>query len=101
MAQLPSHTHAGPLHAHTVGAHGHTARGAGIVGNNLANGTSRAVGTGDGVNSGYFQDISVTVDNAGAMGTDQQGNGATSATGSGTAHPNVQPTMAVNKLIKR
>ena len=101
VAQLPSHTHAGPLHAHTVGAHGHTARGAGIVGNNLANGTSRAVGTGDGVNSGYFQDISVTVDNAGAMGTDQQGSGPTSATGSGTAHPNVQPTMAVNKLIKR
>ena len=99
---MPSHQHAGPAHAHTVPAHGHSARGAGIVGNNLANGTSSAVGTGDGVNSGYFQDISVTVDAAGAMATDNGGSaGATSATGGGLAHSNTQPTMAVNKLIKR
>ena len=67
-----------------LASHGHTARGYGLVGNNLANGTSRAVGTGDGVNSGYFQDVQVTVD----------------ANGGNGAHNNTQPTRTVTTLIK-
>lgn len=42
-------------------SHNHTGSGAGIVGNNLFNGTSRAVGTADGTNSGYFQDIQISI----------------------------------------
>lgn len=61
--------------------HGHIS--AGLVGNNLTNGTNRAVGTADGTVSGYFQDI--------------QPNGTT---GGGAAHPNVQPTLLMNKIIK-
>ena len=72
------------LTAAQMPSHNHTARGAGLIGNNLVNGTSRAVGTADGVNSGYFQDVSVTVD----------------ANGGNGAHPNAQPTIIMNKIIK-
>jgi microcystin-dependent protein len=67
-------------------AHNHGGTGVGLVGNNLTNGTSRAVGTADGTNSGYFQDIQLT-----GVGN----------TGSGTGHYNVQPTIICNKIIKR
>jgi len=66
-------------------SHANTAHGVTLVGNNLANGTSRAVGTGDGVNSGYFADTQVTMSNAGA--------------GSGGSQ-NVQPTIIMNWMIK-
>lgn len=42
-------------------SHAHGATGSGLVGNNLSNGTNRAVGTGDGINAGYFQDVQVNV----------------------------------------
>ena len=63
--------------------HAHGARGQGLVGQNLTLGTSRAVGTADGNASGYFQDIQVQVDNAGAG-----------------ASANVPPTIVMNKIIK-
>jgi microcystin-dependent protein len=63
--------------------HTHTASGAGLVGNNLTNGTTRAVGTADGINSGFYQNVNVSVSNSGV------GVGA-----------NVQPTMIMNKIIK-
>lgn len=91
--RLHSHTH-GPGTLSTAG-HGHTASGVGLVGNNLANGTTRAVGTGDGVNSGYFQDVQVTVNAAGAIAVNA---GATAAQGSG-ASQNVQPTIVLNYII--
>jgi len=62
--------------------------GATAVGNNLANGTNRAVGTGDGVNFGYFADTVVN-------------RGTTDAQGSNAGHNTVQPTIAFNKIIKR
>jgi microcystin-dependent protein len=73
------------LTAAQLASHAHSARGVGLVGQNLSLGTSRAVGTADGVASGYFQDIGVTVDAAG-------GNGA---------HQNTQPTIVMLKMIKR
>jgi microcystin-dependent protein len=92
-AQIPSHTHsAGSL---TAANHAHTASGAGLVGNNLINGTSRAVGTGDGTNSGYFQDIAVTVNGSGTLAV----SGSTGSAGSDGAHPNAQPTIVANKII--
>jgi microcystin-dependent protein len=66
-----------PAHSHPVTAH------QGLVGQNLTPGTSRAVGTADGVNSGYFQDLSVGIGTAGA----------------GVAQ-NVQPVIVMNKIIK-
>jgi microcystin-dependent protein len=86
--EMPSHVHGVNDPTHT-----HGASGAGLVGNNLSNGTSRAVGTGDGVNSGYFQSVSVTV-NAAATGISIQANG-----GSG-AHNNMPPTLMTNYIIK-
>lgn len=70
------------LQAH---AHSASSSGVGLVGNNLFNGTSRAMGTADGVNSGYFQDVQVTttVNSAGGGGSQ-----------------NVQPTMVAHKMIK-
>jgi microcystin-dependent protein len=62
-------------------AHGHLS--VGLVGNNLTNGTTRAVGTADGVNSGYFQDV--------------QPNGTTGGNG---GHANVAPVLLMNKIIK-
>jgi hypothetical protein len=64
--------------------HAHGASGAGLVGWNLSGGTGRAVGTADGVNSGHFQEVAVSVQNAG-------GN---------QAHLNVQPTRTVTTIIK-
>lgn len=93
---LPAHAH-GPGSLSTAG-HGHTGRGQGLVGNNLANGTTRAVGTGDGINSGYFQDITVQVDAIGAIAVNA---GATANAGAGIAHNNTQATMVMNKIIKR
>jgi hypothetical protein len=70
VAQMPSHAHG--------------ASGAGLVGWNLSGGTSRAVGTADGVNSGHFQEVAVSV----------QSNGGNQA------HLNVQPTRTVTTIIK-
>jgi microcystin-dependent protein len=81
-----------PGHAHTIQSHGHTASGHGLVGNNLSNGTTRAVGTADGTNAGLFQDLDITVAGSGLLGTDP--------TGSGIAHNNTQATMVMNKIIK-
>lgn len=111
---MTAHAHAaGTLttvdHLHTVGSlatGGHAHTGAGLVGNNLANGTSRAVGTADGVNSGYFQDVSIgAVGNLGIGGATGGSDrtlslgGATANAGAG-ASQNVQPTMIMNKIIK-
>jgi microcystin-dependent protein len=79
-------------HAHTIQSHAHTASGHGLVGNNLFNGTTRAVGTADGTNAGLFQDLDITVAGSGLLGTD--------AAGSGIAHNNTQATMVMNKIIK-
>jgi len=111
---LSAHTHGGGSlttadHLHGVGSlgtggHAHTA--AGLVGNNLVNGQSRAVGTADGTNSGYFQDIQVNaVGNLGISGATGAADrtlsvsGATSSTGAG-ASANVPPIMVMNKIIK-
>jgi len=109
-----SHTHgAGSFttadHLHGVGSlgtGGHAHTGAGLVGNNLANGTSRAVGTADGVNSGYFQDVSIgAVGNLGISGATGAADralgvaGTSSSTGSGGSQ-NVPPTIVMNKIIK-
>lgn len=82
-----------PTHAHSVSdpTHVHGASGAGLVGNNLSNGTSRAVGTGDGVNSGYFQDVQITVFASGTgIGIFANGSGV---------YSNLQPSIVVNKII--
>lgn len=51
------------IHSHGVTdpSHAHSATGTGRVGQNLALGTNRAVGTADGTASGLFQELSVTV----------------------------------------
>jgi microcystin-dependent protein len=71
------------VHAHGPGNLG----GSTLVGNNLANGTQRAVGTGDGVNSGYYADT-------------QMQRGATSNAGAGGGQ-NMPPTIVMNKMIKQ
>lgn len=66
-----------------MASHNHSATGLGSVGNNLFNGTGRAVGTADGVNSGNYQDVLVTVNSSGG----------------GNAQ-NVQPTLILNYIVK-
>lgn len=90
------HSHSHDPGTLSTAGHNHSASGAGSVGNNLANGTSRAVGTADGVNSGYFQDVQVTVNGVGALAVNA---GATAAQFSG-ASGNVQPTLVLNHIIK-
>lgn len=70
-------------HQHGMGGQGST-----WVGNNLANGTNRAVGTGDGVNAGPFAATDI-------------GSLYATATGGNAGHNTVQPTIAMNKIIKR
>jgi microcystin-dependent protein len=89
VAEMPNHNHG--VYDPT---HNHGATGAGLVGNNLVNGQSRAVGTADGTNSGPYQNVDVTV-YGNSTGISVQ------VAGGGGAHLNTQPTMAVNKLIKR
>lgn len=81
-------------HAHSISdpGHTHTASGAGQVGNNLFNGTDRAVGTADGTNAGPFQTVNVTVNGATT-------NISIAANGSGGSQ-NVQPVIIMNKIIK-
>ena len=93
--EIPAHAH-GPGTYSTAG-HSHTASGLGVVGNNLANGTNRAVGTGDGVNAGAFQDVFITVNAAGALSVNA---GSSSNAGGGGAHPVIQPTMVMNQICK-
>ncbi len=93
-ANLAAHQH-GPGSL-TAASHGHGASGAGSVGNNLTNGTDRAVGTADGTNAGLFQSVVVNIAASGALGV----SGVTDLAGSGTAHNNVQPSIAVNAIIK-
>lgn len=64
-------------------SHNHSASGAGSVGNNLYNGTDRAMGTADGTNAGFFQSVAVTVN----------------STGSGTSQ-NMPPAFVLNYVIK-
>jgi microcystin-dependent protein len=90
-----------PLHDHGSGTlatadHAHNARGLGLVGNNLSNGTTRAVGTGDGTNAGYFQELQITVD---ASGTLAVNSGVTGGRGGNVAHNNIQPTIVVDVVI--
>lgn len=82
-----------PLHGHgwTDPGHNHGATGAGSVGNNLVNGTDRAVGTGDGTNAGLFQSVSVTVF-ANVTGISIGNSGTNGASG-------MQPSVVVNKII--
>jgi len=70
-------------------SHQHSLAGQGAtwVGNNLANGTNRAVGTGDGVNAGAFAATDV-------------GSFYAAATGAGGAQ-NMPPAIVMNKIIKR
>jgi microcystin-dependent protein len=87
-SEIPSHAH-----STTDPTHAHSASGAGSVGNNLANGTDRAVGTGDGVNAGFFQSVLVSVaGNITGVGV--------AANGSGGSHNNLQPTIVLNYIIK-
>lgn len=95
VTEMPSHNH-GPGTLSTAG-HNHTASGAGLVGQNLAPGTNRAVGTGDGVNAGFFQSVNVTVNAVGALAVTA---GATGAQGGSAAHLNTQPTMIMNTICK-
>ncbi len=76
-------------HNHTDAGHSHTGSGAGWVGNNLANGTNRAVGTGDGVNAGAFQAVVVSINGAQAV---------INNTGFGTAQ-NLPPAIVLNYMI--
>lgn len=82
-----------PFHGHPLFDPGHThgVTGVGLVGNNLVNGTTRAVGTGDGVNSGYFQDLLITLF-ANTTGASVVAQGTTNASG-------MQPSIVVNKII--
>jgi microcystin-dependent protein len=84
-----------PAHSHGISdpTHSHGASGAGLVGNNLVNGTTRAVGTGDGTNSGFFQNVTVSVSSAGT-------GISTTNTGSGSSHNVMQPTLVVKYIIK-
>lgn len=82
-----------PFHGHPIfdPGHAHGATGLGRVGNNLANGTDRAVGTGDGINEGLFQSVAVTVF-PGATSVSTIGQGTANASG-------MQPSIVVNKII--
>lgn len=84
-----------PAHNHNVvdPGHVHTAYGLGSVGNNLVNGTDRAVGTADGTNAGLFQSVFVSVV-ASTTGISTQN------AGGGGAHQNTQPTMIMNTICK-
>lgn len=99
-AQMPAHTHANTLndpgHAHSVYDPGHahsysqpyragweaSAGGTGIAGSIQANSTG-AAGTGIAI---YAAGTGMSINNA--------------SQGSGGAHPNVQPTMVLNYIIK-
>lgn len=75
-------------HAHSASSSS-SSSGLGLVGQNLAPGTNRAVGTGDGVNAGFFQDLAISTSTSTTVNSN----------GSGGSQ-NVQPTMVGYKLIK-
>lgn len=82
-AQLPSHSHTGTTD--NAGTHSHTIEGAATTSSSGGSrpsgsgGTSRANTSSDGEHSHSF---------------------TTNATGSGSPHPNVQPTLILNAIIK-
>ncbi len=86
-AQIPAHTHsAGTLATSSAGAHSHTLPGAG------SNSSTGAV-------AGSVPQtplISTSTDGAHTHTI----TGSTGSIGSGNAHPNVQPTLVLNKIIK-
>lgn len=83
-----AHSHS---HGTTDPTHTHGATGAGSVGNNLVNGTDRAVGTADGTNAGLFQTVSVVVSaNSTGVGVSAQFAGASQ---------NLPPAIVLNYMI--
>lgn len=94
VAQMPSHNHGvtDPTHAHGVTDPGHSHAYSRVT---TSNGQGSQVGT---ANSHIMDGASINVTgisiNAAATGISIQNNG------SGGAHPNVQPTIALNYIIK-
>jgi microcystin-dependent protein len=88
-AQLPSHSHTGPSHTHTIAPHGHTVP-------NCPQGVATFTSGGAGGLTGLLTQNTSSV----GLTTDAAGTGATGLNGSGASHPNLQPTIIFNKIIK-
>ncbi|WP_162928333.1 tail fiber protein [Sphingopyxis terrae] len=85
-AQMPAHTHNLSGSTNSAGAHTHTYQ--------RANGISGASGAGESLSSSTTSTTSSAGDHAHTL------SGTAASTGGGQAHPNVQPTIILTKIIK-
>jgi microcystin-dependent protein len=97
-AELASHTHTATstqgTHTHTATDSGHTHTVTGFPTPNAAAGTGAYAGSGTQQSGGASAAITVSTVSAGAITT------TVTATGTGNAHNNMQPSLALNKIIK-
>jgi len=88
-----SHTHTGPSHTHPGGSHNHGMSYSWIYG---AGGQAAVLGAGS--NASTTSNSATT--GSGGTGATGSASPGTDSKGSGTAHANVQPSQAVNWIIK-
>ena len=103
-AELASHTHTGPNHVHTgtvdsAGNHSHDAAAdQGFLGGYNGEGSAYIVTGGAGW--GIFSNTADAGAHQHTFTTGYAGTGATGSEGNGTAHNNIQPSLALTYIIK-
>ena len=95
-AELASHTHSDAGHAHTASDAGHT-HGPGSGSAFLVNGGTGAVGTGGAT---FAYGVPAVTASGNALISVASGTANIQNTGGGGAHNNIQPTIAVNHIIR-
>lgn len=101
--EIPSHNHTQDAHTHTQNSHNHTQDAHSHVLPTTYQGTNvpSTLAKGDGTNVPQVQSTNTTVaTNQATTATNQNTTATNQATGGGGAHLNVQPTMAMNYIIK-
>jgi microcystin-dependent protein len=107
----PSHTHTTPDHVHAISDHAHGAQSpyphflmnnGGLTGTHWAWAANTSVGGAPSIGIASVSGASGpgATQSGGGATTGSGGTGATSSSGSGTAHNNMQPWLAVPKIIR-
>lgn len=102
-SQMPSHTHAQNAHNHVQDAHNHLQNAHGHTYNWFAGANTASSLTASGgvltptANAGTTSNVAAT--NQVTTATNQAATATNASTGGGTAHNNMQPSLAINYLI--